>query len=300
MNRIVTFLTQAMMAMLACAPSIGFPATGDVSFRAADKWINRDPGNLSTSIDVFFEIESSASVPATGWGMFVNITPQPGATGTIEFNPPTIANDEPNLLPASQAPFIDFDRDFGGKSYGMVGATTTQLYAISYYVEPTLGPSPSLDTNGNLTLPDGSGLLTLPLVLSADAAGDFLVTFDPDPVVTGVIFSTGMPAPDDIGVHPAGAHVAGVLSVVNPAGDYNRDGTVDAADYVVWRKTGINGPTGYDTWRTNFGESGGSGSVATANTTVPEPTTFVMFIVAAAGVSIRRRWRTWPVSKLNV
>ena len=41
-------------------------------------------------------------------------------------------------------------------------------------------------------------------------------------------------------------------------GDYNRDGTVDAADYVVWR-SGL-GTTytqaDYDVWRANFGQTG--------------------------------------------
>src|SRR5207253_11491905 len=37
-----------------------------------------------------------------------------------------------------------------------------------------------------------------------------------------------------------------------PPGDFNGDGRVDAADYVVWRKA--NGPAAnYDLWRTNFG-----------------------------------------------
>jgi hypothetical protein len=72
-------------------------------------------------------------------------------------------------------------------------------------------------------------------------------------------------------------------------GDYNRDGVVDAGDYVVWRKTDVNGPTGYDTWRTNFGEPGGSGSVAGANVTVPEPATLMSLIVAAVGIGMRRR-----------
>ena len=72
-------------------------------------------------------------------------------------------------------------------------------------------------------------------------------------------------------------------------GDYNNDNAVDAGDYVVWRKSGINGPTGYDTWRTNFGEPGGSGSGASANATVPEPVTLVLLMLAAAGWCLRRR-----------
>lgn len=46
-------------------------------------------------------------------------------------------------------------------------------------------------------------------------------------------------------------------SSVSLTGDYNNDGSVDAADYVVWRKGNINGGQGYTDWRTNFGASGG-------------------------------------------
>ena len=47
------------------------------------------------------------------------------------------------------------------------------------------------------------------------------------------------------------------------AGDYNRNGKVDAADYVKWRKNPGNfggTPGGYNTWRANFGKPPGSGS----------------------------------------
>jgi hypothetical protein len=80
-------------------------------------------------------------------------------------------------------------------------------------------------------------------------------------------------------------------------GDFNSDGTVDAADYVVWRKTDGT-PAGYNTWRANFGRSPGSGSVAAVNANVPEPAALVILIIAAAGASTPRRWRTWPVPKL--
>jgi hypothetical protein len=45
-------------------------------------------------------------------------------------------------------------------------------------------------------------------------------------------------------------------SGTNPA-DYNADGNVDAADYVVWRKNNINGQDGFNLWRANFGSTGG-------------------------------------------
>jgi hypothetical protein len=66
-------------------------------------------------------------------------------------------------------------------------------------------------------------------------------------------------------------------SVVTP-GDYNGDGTVDAADYVVWRKDpAANGgdPAGYDLWRQRFGEGGGSGGSGA----VPEPAAAILLMI---------------------
>jgi hypothetical protein len=76
------------------------------------------------------------------------------------------------------------------------------------------------------------------------------------------------------------------------AGDYNRDGAVNAADYVVWRKNpaGFGGdPAGYNTWRTNFGRSAGAGS-GLGQSAVPEPASFVLaaFAVAVCWLNHRR------------
>jgi sulfatase modifying factor 1 len=73
------------------------------------------------------------------------------------------------------------------------------------------------------------------------------------------------------------------------AGDFNGNGVVDAADYVVWRKTDGT-PAGYNAWRNHFGQPSGGGSGATANPAVPEPATLVLLMfVAPAGCCIRRR-----------
>ncbi len=87
------------------------------------------------------------------------------------------------------------------------------------------------------------------------------------------------------------------LSVVQAlAGDYNVDGTVDASDYVVWRKNGGT-PQEYNAWRTNFGattagaaavaRSGATGS-ARANTAIPEPAT-VWFALAGLAFLLQPR-----------
>jgi hypothetical protein len=81
-----------------------------------------------------------------------------------------------------------------------------------------------------------------------------------------------------------------------PTGDYNRDGTVDAADYVVWRK-GL-GTTytqdDYDVWRANFGQTAGGGAAGYplgASTVplpaVPEPSTALIAFVGSLALAAR-------------
>ena len=76
-------------------------------------------------------------------------------------------------------------------------------------------------------------------------------------------------------------------------GDYNNDGAVNAADYVVWRKTNINGAAGYNTWRTNFGRIAGSGTGSLAGAAaVPEPASWCLLTLGAVATVINRR-RQW-------
>jgi hypothetical protein len=83
------------------------------------------------------------------------------------------------------------------------------------------------------------------------------------------------------------------------AGDYNDNGTVDAADYVVWRENmGTNntlpnnelpGPIGmahYDQWRANFGSGGSAVGLAAG---VPEPASLALAVICLfAGLGWRK------------
>lgn len=92
------------------------------------------------------------------------------------------------------------------------------------------------------------------------------------------------------------------------AGDYNDDGVVDAADYVLWRKT--LGQTGdglaadgnhngeieigdYGVWYTHFGATQQSASGANANAAVPEPSGMVMFLAGTLALFCRRNRVKW-------
>jgi hypothetical protein len=82
-----------------------------------------------------------------------------------------------------------------------------------------------------------------------------------------------------------------VLSVTGPglAGDFNADNKVDAADYVVWRKTD-GSPQRYLNWRSNYGATGsGSGSSITAS--VPEPASLLLVALSACVFAMPRRQR---------
>jgi T5SS/PEP-CTERM-associated repeat protein len=88
------------------------------------------------------------------------------------------------------------------------------------------------------------------------------------------------------------------LTVAAPGlpGDFNSDGVVDAADYIVWRK-GLDTTytlADYDLWRAHFGESTVSNTEFSlrSGATVPEPGTLLLgLILACHFCGSRLKWR---------
>jgi hypothetical protein len=96
---------------------------------------------------------------------------------------------------------------------------------------------------------------------------------------------------------------SGILTV-GQTGDYNGDGSVDAGDYVVWRKSPATygGNPGYDLWRASFDQTSGSGAGATGDSlssVVPEPSTLLLLVLAAASVCFFPHRKLTQVSKLD-
>jgi endonuclease/exonuclease/phosphatase (EEP) superfamily protein YafD len=102
----------------------------------------------------------------------------------------------------------------------------------------------------------------------------------------------GVAADIVIGGYPSDHRAVLTTFEVTLPGDYNRDGIVDAADYIVWRKNG-GMQAGYDSWRANFGNSAGSAAAAgqpLSAGSVPEPSTYLLACAAAAAfITLRRR-----------
>lgn len=74
-------------------------------------------------------------------------------------------------------------------------------------------------------------------------------------------------------------------------GDFNDDGSVDAADYVVWRKSYGGDTAAYEDWVTNFGritDVGTGGNEPVAVPAVPEPAAWLLATVGICMAAMRR------------
>lgn len=82
-------------------------------------------------------------------------------------------------------------------------------------------------------------------------------------------------------------------------GDFNHDGSVDAADFVAWREnpTAYGDSAGYNLWRQNFGSTvSGSGSLA-AFDVIPEPSTELSIAIGAIAWAANRKKRVRPIPR---
>ena len=208
----------------------------------------------------------------SGWQFRLRIVPDPTAAGTLQFN----SGVEPGnyIFPAGQhfdpVPVANF-----GNELAALDSASPPSAAVPVPTAP------------------GTNLLTISFAPSTDAIGTFGIyalgtgTLWSDANIRGRAF-VNVPFGD------TSVRIASVL--VTSVADYNRDGTVDAADYTVWRD-GLGtkfSPADYNVWKQHFGESAGSGSAATGSanaggvSTIPEPASMVLLIAVGLLVSESR------------
>jgi autotransporter-associated beta strand protein len=126
----------------------------------------------------------------------------------------------------------------------------------------------------------------------------------------GVFAAINLPALSGVNWDTSELYTLGTLSVVavGVLGDYNGDGSVNAADYTVYRNraAGIGGTTldnegvtlgeitvdDYYFWKSRYGDTAGSGATLSDVSEAPEPTSFVMGLIAAViGTSRVTGWK---------
>jgi hypothetical protein len=157
------------------------------------------------------------------------------------------------------------------------------------------------DVNGRATL---SGMLDVELEPGFTPSGSFTVL-----TAGGNLSAAGLSLdPSDSGTFSLAVNANDVvLTALSSGGDFNGDGTVDAADYTVWQDNlgaldesalngngnGVNGidQDDYILWKANFGSSGAGSGLANA---VPEPAGLLLTLVGAIGLTFRGGRRRLP------
>lgn len=190
----------------------------------------------------------------------------------------------------------------------ITGATGLMIYANNLYVsglfatnirrfnlstgqiDPSWGISGVGFPQDLAVAPDGNGFLAGILGFSNSTGNISRYAWD------GTLLGT-------FASHGGGGFEEATAFVVVPppfVGDFNNDGVVDAADYVVWRNAsptatlpndrtpGAVSASDYDDWRVNFGKSKVASGAELANNAVPEPASFIMLLFAIIGGGLIR------------
>lgn len=191
------------------------------------------------------------------------------------------------------------------------GATTTLLQLIDF------------NDGGDSIQADADWQIIQTIDLSAVSAGWHYLGVDYDPATGNVVakfdaqtfnFSTitnllgtfyvgyreNLPGVSGSGVGRPPTYDLYVAAPAGVPGDYNGNGTVDAADYVLWRNGGplLNevdtlgtvDSADYTAWRAQFGKTAGSGS-GLGGANVPEPAAMTLLVIGLLAATARRATR---------
>ena len=255
----------------------------------------------SATVSTLAPVTLAGGTLAAGSGLMINAGGQISGSGTI---------DTPD---SAAAPLINSGAITGNSAADRItanGYITGTGSMDSVHVAGTYSPGPgaasvtlgSVDYSGTLEIEIGgaapgsefdllnhtlgsgavslAGTLEVSLLISfTPAANETFAFLTAVGGVTGTFANTILPMlPDGLSWNVVYGANSVELDVVAPvmtlAGDFDGNGVVDMADYVLWRD-GLGTTftdTDYDVWRAHFGETLGSGpSISKTSAAVPEP-----------------------------
>jgi hypothetical protein len=211
----------------------------------------------------------------------------------------TSGNYEVFLVPMFRNPQAAGEKADAAVTFSIGLGNDTDARNVGNFTLSSTTASPTQNIATNLTswtaATDGSTAYNyIGATVSIDSPNRWLTFLLPDSATSG---------PDRPG--PSVIQLRSTSAPVDVLGDFNQNGKVDGADYVVWRENeglsitlpnsgSLTSPVGqdhYNLWRSKFGNVSGSASTANlSNNAVPEPNTLFVAIVVSVAMWGRSRF----------
>lgn len=245
--------------------------SGSINGLFVDNYGGPTPGNNPSYLTTF--VGSAANGTGDGTPGHMEMFQFTGAaTGLVQFDFAQPLTSADRLL------FVDIDagEQYQIDAYSLVGGNYVSVGKAGWTYEPFSGQTGITPNNLWPTWDGASGVIAA----SSSGLNEDLGVLTPDQPVSRVVVSKTAGAGFSTGFQ--------VIEVGSPApsGDYNNNGVVDAADYVLWRNGGplqneVDTPgtvdaADYTAWRARFGNTSGLGLDAAQ---VPEPTSGGLLLV---------------------
>jgi T5SS/PEP-CTERM-associated repeat protein len=302
--------SQATTSGAALGQSIGGSGTANVAgiWSTGDLIVGKAGAGavnlVGTTITDPFPLSSVGQLTSTN----ASIAAQPGSSGNVNVAATVVSGF--TLLASDWN--VTGNLSLGGTNNASGGAGTLSIGPLNSVM---VGSNLKVWPGGTIALTEGGTLhvtgagnlggdLKFSLAATADPhAGNSFQILSATGGVTGTFATTMLPTLDPgLSWNVVYSATSVLLTVVSGLpGDFNANGVVDAADYVAWRNNvgstaalpndsigGTIGTPQYNEWRAHFGQTAGSGAGISANAAVPEPTTLILLMFAAAGCCFRR------------